>query len=251
MAGKKSGDANKQEAAATAKKQQAAENAKKRGAEAEAEAEAAANAKKRELQSKKQMAAPGTTDITPTIANGYNVRDYDWLHSVKDCPVYKPSFAEFEDPFQYIQSIAKEASEYGICKIIPPFPPLKTANVVLSKDFKFKTTVQPLQANNGQIVYEEGRMRTLAQFEVQADTFMTARYADSIMIPPRLLEIDFWHELLRIKQSQVEYGINIEGSGFSGLLDDALASSAWNLKTFSKLPKCLLRHVERPIKVTI
>jgi histone demethylase JARID1 len=39
---------------------------------------------------------------------------------LKDCPEYYPTTEQFKDPLEYIKSIAEEAKEYGICKIVPP-----------------------------------------------------------------------------------------------------------------------------------
>ncbi|MCI55860.1 lysine-specific demethylase REF6-like, partial [Trifolium medium] len=52
-----------------------------------------------------------------------NADVFPWLKSMPVAPEYRPTAAEFEDPIGYIFKIEKEASKYGICKIIPPFPP--------------------------------------------------------------------------------------------------------------------------------
>lgn len=39
---------------------------------------------------------------------------------LQDCPEYYPNSEQFKDPMEYIKSIAEEAKQYGICKIVPP-----------------------------------------------------------------------------------------------------------------------------------
>jgi histone demethylase JARID1 len=41
-------------------------------------------------------------------------------HGISEAPTYCPTEDDWRDPLQYIQKIASEASQYGICKIIPP-----------------------------------------------------------------------------------------------------------------------------------
>ncbi|XP_042475605.1 probable lysine-specific demethylase ELF6 [Macadamia integrifolia] len=45
-----------------------------------------------------------------------------WLEGLPLAPEYHPTDTEFADPIAYISKIEKEASAFGICKVIPPLP---------------------------------------------------------------------------------------------------------------------------------
>ncbi|OVA18043.1 JmjC domain [Macleaya cordata] len=45
-----------------------------------------------------------------------------WLKELPLAPEFRPTDTEFADPIAYISKIEKEASAFGICKVIPPLP---------------------------------------------------------------------------------------------------------------------------------
>lgn len=46
----------------------------------------------------------------------------EWLTGLPLAPEFRPTDTEFADPIAYISKIEKEASAFGICKVIPPLP---------------------------------------------------------------------------------------------------------------------------------
>ncbi|ORY58689.1 JmjC domain, hydroxylase-domain-containing protein [Leucosporidium creatinivorum] len=67
------------------------------------------------------------------------------IFGIPEAPVYHPSVEEFAHPMEYIEKIAVEAKEYGICKIVPPEgwrPPF----ALDSETFRFKTRLQQLNS---------------------------------------------------------------------------------------------------------
>ncbi|GER35192.1 zinc finger protein [Striga asiatica] len=51
-----------------------------------------------------------------------NVKVPKWLEQLPLAPEFHPTDTEFADPIAYISKIEKEASAFGICKVIPPLP---------------------------------------------------------------------------------------------------------------------------------
>lgn len=51
-----------------------------------------------------------------------NVEIPKWLKELPLAPEFRPTDTEFADPIGYISKIEKEASAFGICKVIPPLP---------------------------------------------------------------------------------------------------------------------------------
>ncbi|KAJ9185590.1 hypothetical protein P3X46_005202 [Hevea brasiliensis] len=191
-------------------------------------------------------------DISSKCTAGkYDLIDLEWTDKISECPVYRPSFEEFEDPLNYLQKIAAEASQYGICKIVSPIKPSVPAAEVL-KDFKFSTYVQPLRLTewdmDDKVTFSMGeREYTFNTFKSMADENFVCRFSCSEYLSPEQLEKNFWLEMSSGKEETVEYAINVDGSAFSSDPDDQLGASKWNLKTLPKLPNSILRLVEHEI----
>ncbi|KAK4703193.1 [histone H3]-trimethyl-L-lysine4 demethylase, partial [Phenoliferia sp. Uapishka_3] len=67
------------------------------------------------------------------------------MFGLEHAPVYYPTVEEFAKPMEYIEHIAPEAKEFGICKIVPPAgwrPPF----ALNTETFRFKTRLQRLNS---------------------------------------------------------------------------------------------------------
>ncbi|XP_042502738.1 lysine-specific demethylase JMJ706-like isoform X2 [Macadamia integrifolia] len=179
----------------------------------------------------------------------FDTSDLEWTDKIPECPVFRPTKEEFEDPLVYLQKIASEASKYGICKIISPLSASVPAGVVLMKEkagFKFTTRVQPLRLAEWDMddkitFFMSGRKYTFRDFEKMANKLFARRYYSAGGLPANYLEKEFWHEIACGKTETVEYACDIDGSAFSSSPNDQLGKSKWNLKTLSRLPKSTLR----------
>ncbi|CAA0843258.1 Transcription factor jumonji (jmj) family protein / zinc finger (C5HC2 type) family protein [Striga hermonthica] len=179
----------------------------------------------------------------------------EWIDKIPECPVYCPSLVEFQDPLVYLQKIAPEASKYGICKIVSPISATVPAGVVLMKEkagFKFTTRVQPLRlaewdSDDKVTFFMSGINYSFRDFEKMANKIFARRYYSAGCLPVTFMEKEFWHEIACGKTESVEYACDVDGSAFSSSSDDPLGKSRWNLKNLSRLPKSVLRLLERSI----
>eukprot|EP00250_Pteridium_aquilinum_P023238 c2646_g1_i1 orf=519-1592(+) len=173
----------------------------------------------------------------------------DWIDKIAWCPMYYPTKEEFVDPLQYIQNIAPEASEYGMCKIVSPVVASVPAGTVLMKEqssFKFTTRVQPMRLSNWDkddktTFPMSGRQYSLAEYEKVANKVFARRFSTAAALPTNFVESEFWKELVSGKTRTVEYACDVEGSAFSESSTDRLGQSKWNLKGISRLPDSVLR----------
>ncbi|CAI9091128.1 OLC1v1026066C1 [Oldenlandia corymbosa var. corymbosa] len=84
-----------------------------------------------------------------------------WLEGLPLAPEFRPTDTEFADPIAYISKIEREASAFGICKVIPPLPKpskkyvLHNLNKTLSKcpelvsDVDLRKIHDSVEGNNG------------------------------------------------------------------------------------------------------
>lgn len=42
-------------------------------------------------------------------------KNEEWLRAVPECPVYRPTPEEFQDPLGYIEKVQSEAQKWGAC----------------------------------------------------------------------------------------------------------------------------------------
>ena len=195
--------------------------------------------------SKTSRAAASGAASSSRHVGGKRAREdtHAWMGEVKEAKTFYPTAEEFANPFEYLSSIAEEASQYGICKIVPPVQAAVPASQLLKQQrFKFSTNVQGLgvqkRAKGGspKKFFRSGRSYTLDQFQTMANQEMSKRFGASGNLTHQFVEREFWKEMgKQANPRKVEYGSDLEGSGFAKAEGRCqLADSAWNLTKFAK-----------------
>lgn len=90
---------------------------------------------------------------------------------IREAPTYYPSITEFKDPLQYIRSISAEASQYGICKIVPPAEWEPPCQVSMDDPRRFPTKRQEINILQQGKGFDEGKVYNIAEYKAMADAF--------------------------------------------------------------------------------
>ncbi|KAK6609630.1 histone demethylase jarid1 [Botrytis cinerea] len=90
-------------------------------------------------------------------------------HGLEEAPTYRPTAEEFKDPYAYIRSIAPEAQNFGICKVIPP-DSWKPEFAIDTERFHFRTRKQELNSVEGSTRANLTYLDQLAKFHKQHGT---------------------------------------------------------------------------------
>ncbi|KAI9087643.1 hypothetical protein K1719_030513 [Acacia pycnantha] len=211
-----------------------------------------------------------------------NSEVFSWLKSLPLAPEYRPSLAEFQDPISYIFKIEKEASKYGICKIVPPVPPSskKTAIANLnrslaaraaSSDFcnsESQPTFTTMQQQIGfcprkqrpahRPVWQSGEYYTFQEFEAKAKAFeknYLKKWVKKGGLTPLEIETLYWKATVD-KPFSVEYANDMPGSAFVPVNGKkyreagegmTLGETAWNMRGVSRANGSLLKFMKEEI----
>ncbi|KAG5049947.1 hypothetical protein JHK85_011050 [Glycine max] len=195
-----------------------------------------------------------------------------WLKSMPVAPEYRPSAAEFQDPIGYIFKIEKEASKYGICKIIPPFPPSSRKTAIANLNRSLAEAGSTFTTRQQQIgfcprrprpvqrpVWQSGDRYTFSEFESKAKSFEKTylkRHSkkgsgSGSGLGPLETETLFWKATLD-KPFSVEYANDMPGSAFSPKCrrtgdPSSLADTPWNMRAVSRAKGSLLQFMKEEI----
>ncbi|PNY29801.1 Lid2 complex component lid2 [Tolypocladium capitatum] len=87
-------------------------------------------------------------------------------HGISEAPTYCPTEDEWRDPLEYVKKITPEASQYGICKIIPP-DSWNPDFAIDTEKFHFRTRKQELNSVEGSTRANLTYLDGLAKFHKQ------------------------------------------------------------------------------------
>ncbi|KAK6924732.1 JmjN domain [Dillenia turbinata] len=207
---------------------------------------------------------------------------FSWLKTLPLAPEYHPTLSEFEDPISYIFKIEKEASKYGICKIVPPVQSQSKKTVISNlnrsllarksgDDQNPKSSTPTFTTRQQQIgfcprkhgpvqkpVWESGQEYTLQQFEARAKNFEKNFTKKPSKKPLSALEVEtlFWKACVD-KPFSVEYANDMPGSAFGPLSGKrvsremgesrSVGDTDWNMRNVARANGSLLKFMKEEI----
>ena len=121
-------------------------------------------------------------DVAAAVRNSLAIRSMQTSAELPRVPTYRPTAAEFAQPFAYVASIRQEASRYGAAKIIPPAGWRDAAGAARGLDgeaLRFEPRQMPLGKLLQGCGFQMGATTTLAEFEKRAQAF-AAEYPEAV-----------------------------------------------------------------------
>ena len=200
---------------------------------------------------------------------------------VLETKTYRPTLAEFRDPYVYIASIRAEGERYGIVRIVPP----KGWEMDCYVDFEAKAKIGSKRQRVDLLMegdsFDDGGRYTLSEYAWMADAFAKSWVrkthpkhfkGEDCRYDHDLLEGDYWDIVDRGDQGSpgvvVDYGNDVDAAEYwSGFprgppqpelcaenLDrcepfsyEYYARSGWNLNNIARWPGSVLRYYEEPV----
>ncbi|KAL9672816.1 hypothetical protein QQ045_029069 [Rhodiola kirilowii] len=201
---------------------------------------------------------------------------FQWLKTLPLAPEYRPTLSEFHDPVSYIFKIEKEASQFGICKIIPPVPPqlkkTSLANLNRSLAARAPDSTPTFTTRQQQIgfcprkscpvqrpVWQSGDWYKVSDFEAKAKLFeknYLKRVGKKAGMSPLEMETLYWKATVD-KPFTVEYANDMPGSAFVQMKGEKkwretgdgvnVGETSWNMRGVSRSKLSLLRFLKEDI----
>ncbi|WVQ76775.1 hypothetical protein IAR50_006449 [Cryptococcus sp. DSM 104548] len=158
-------------------------------------------------------------DVRTTAPRRPSPRRKPRLFGLEECPTFYPTQEEFKDTTAYIDSIAKEGKQYGICKIVPP-EGWQMPFRLETDTFRFKSRLQRLNQL-------EAASRAKVNFLEQLSMFHMQQGDAKVHIP--LIDrqpLDLWKLRREVNRSGGHLELD-RAKGWSAIADSLELNPSW------------------------